>query len=59
MPITIFEHLEDFDNNEISVLLWQEIMEEQVMVYNKEYDTSYDPTKTVDQYINRKYHHDE
>lgn len=52
--ITIWEELEDHDNSELDLSEWLEQMEDAVRSYNEENSTSYDPRKTVQQYINRQ-----
>jgi len=54
MPtITIYEHLEDFDNAELSHDEWIEQLEQAVIAYNEENKTTFDPKHTVYNYINR------
>lgn len=52
--LTIWEAIEDFDNAELDYESWKEQLEEAVMNYNAEYNTTYDPVKTVQQYIHRQ-----
>lgn len=48
--ITLFEYLEDWDDNSLQGYDWYELMEEQVESYNNEYGTNYDPRRAVISY---------
>lgn len=52
--ITIWEELEDHDNSDLELSDWLEQMEDTVRSYNEANSTTYDPRKTVQQYINRQ-----
>lgn len=49
--LTIYEFIEDWDNAELSENEWQEQMEEAVQKYNEQYQTNYNPYRTVKQYL--------
>lgn len=51
--ITVFEHLEDHDNNELPAYEWEEQLKEAVISYNEEYGTSHDPQKTFNEYCRK------
>lgn len=55
-PITVFEHIEDFDNAELPMDDRIERMKEAVEFYNQEYGTKYSPSHTVYEYVKMKYY---
>jgi len=52
--ITVWEHMEDFDNAELSHYDWREQLEDAVRTYNAENGTAYDPAETFLSYVNRQ-----
>lgn len=55
MPeLSIYEHLQDFDNAELDHDAWMEQLEEAVENYNAEHGTTHNPRQTVINYINRQ-----
>lgn len=48
--MSIYEFMEDFDNEELSNHEWNEQMEEAVRQYNDEYYTDHAPKSTVRNY---------
>lgn len=52
--LTVYEFIEDFDNNELPPDDWREQLLEAVVEYNKQYNTTYDPRATVTEYCRKK-----
>lgn len=50
MIISIYEFMEDFDNNELCEYDWEEQLKEAVSSYNQEYEASYKPEKMIEKY---------
>lgn len=48
--LTVWEFMEDFDNDEFNDYDWQEQLEDAVRTYNELYGASYDPLKTFKSY---------
>jgi len=48
--LNIYEHLEDFDNSELSGFDWLEQMSEAVLDYNAENGTNFKPETTISNY---------
>lgn len=51
MKITVFEYMEDFDNEELNDYDRFEQLYEAVLDFNEEFDTTHDPRKTVERYF--------
>jgi|GEM_PF-5348658 len=48
--LTVFEYMDDFDNQELDQFEWRDQMLSAVLQYNKEYGTEHDPAYTLKRY---------